>query len=435
MAFAILWYARSKLGSKVGSFGCNFKVQIVVDSDVIKPCKKITGSVIIETQRPIKHQGILIQFEGACTLKYPTKSEGYTTNQHGREVILEGAGWKSAEAYFRSPIQHILKSKSESAHVINPGSVTYPFELDIPENPHLPAPFRNELGCLVYRLVVYMAEPIRLQIHVEIGQRIVKFNGHYNLFNDEAAMTPVSVEKSLKTSVFARKKLLDLLLLVEKSGFLPGEIVTFSLSFKNLQCLPLQISVQLMQHLKYNATNRRESIKRKVAILAKLERMYTNHMPECTWMDSLRIPEDQVPSFTCHYMYNVAYCIQFKVKVLAEMKDFGSYVLKGEAPLYIGTTRSTVEHLRIVANSDVPREVTRRSSANSIGSSFSIATTTSTLPPAYSQLSSRIPSWETLPPSYDELELDDPDEISFDGLTLASATQFDTGSPNEKSNT
>jgi len=142
MAFAILWYARNRRGraTKESQFGSDFKVQIIVDSDceVVRPCRKITGNVVIETLNPIKHQGIinsnmnrhikillfiivnnlhcvtglLIQFEGMCILKYSTKFEGYTTNHKGKEILLENASWKSDEGYFQSPIQQVLQPRS-----------------------------------------------------------------------------------------------------------------------------------------------------------------------------------------------------------------------------------------------------------------------------------------------------------------------------------
>jgi len=118
--------------------------------------------------------------------------------------------------------------------------------------------------------------------------------------------------------------------------------------------------------------------------------------------------------------------LQFKVKVPAEATDFGSFVLKGEAPVYIGTTRNTIDHLRMTANNvDTPYMGMRRrgsvGSMNSVRSNSSLRSTCSL--PRYSALSSRIPSWETLPPCYDDVttgmpEEEDEDELAFEGLNL-----------------
>ncbi|ODN04984.1 Arrestin domain-containing protein 2, partial [Orchesella cincta] len=275
-----------------------------------------------------------------------------------------------------------------------------------------------------------MNETSQLHSHVQIGERSMRFNGHYNLLNNAMALNPISIEQNFKASVFSRKKLVEVLFLVEQSGFIQGEMIPFRLVFRNPKTLPLHISVHLIQHVKFNASNKRDSVKRKTGILAKMERNDNEHGPEWTWTDNLRIPEDQGPSYVGHYMYNVSYSIQFKVKVLAEVKEFGSFVLKGEAPIYIGTTRASIDHLRATANnSDTPFiGIRRRGSMSSMTSvkSYTSVRTTCSLPPAYSQLSSRIPSWETLPPTYDELELredtEGEDEIGFEGLSLLAST-------------
>ncbi|CAL8111568.1 unnamed protein product [Orchesella dallaii] len=447
MAFAVLIGARHKYTrpSKVSQFGSNFKVQIIVDNDVVRPFRKISGTVIIETKFPIKHQGLLIQFEGLCTLRYPTKFENRTTYHYGRELLLESVNSECDRGYYQSSIQHILVPRSDVPFNITPGEVNFPFTLEFPENPHSPAPFKNAYGSLIYRLIVYMNETSPLKSHVQIGERHMRFNGHYNLLTNPMARNPISIEQNFKSSVFSRKKLVEVLFLVESSGFLQGELIPFRLSFRNPKSLALHISVHLIQHIKFNAANRRDSVKRKTGILAKMERHDHENGPEWTWMDSLRIPEDQGPSYTSHYIYQVSYSIQFKVKVLAEVKDFGSFVIKGEAPLYIGTTRSSVELLKQTANNpETPFRGMRRqgsvSSMNSVKSYTSVRTTCS-LPPAYSQLSSRMPSWETLPPSYDELEMPDDAEgddddigFDFDSLNLTTRMQALGSTPEEDAN-
>jgi len=71
--------------------------------------------------------------------------------------------------------------------------------LEFPENPHLPAPFKNAYGSLVYRLVAYMNE-ISHQGHVQIGEKPMRFNGHYNLLDNEMALNPISIEQNFKSS-------------------------------------------------------------------------------------------------------------------------------------------------------------------------------------------------------------------------------------------
>jgi len=71
-------------------------------------------------------------------------------------------------------------------------------------------------------------------------------------------------------------------------------------------------------------------------------------------------------------------------------------VLKADQTVFIGTTRETVEALIASVNSVTLEETNRerRGSTSSMASNCSTTTTVSR-PPAYSQLSSRLPSIET----------------------------------------
>jgi len=46
---------------KIEQFGVNFKVKILVDNEVVRPFRKITGKVVIETRFPISHNGLFIR--------------------------------------------------------------------------------------------------------------------------------------------------------------------------------------------------------------------------------------------------------------------------------------------------------------------------------------------------------------------------------------
>ncbi len=48
---------------KIDQFGVNFKVRIVVDNDVIRPYRKITGKIVVETRFPIKHKGYIARHD------------------------------------------------------------------------------------------------------------------------------------------------------------------------------------------------------------------------------------------------------------------------------------------------------------------------------------------------------------------------------------
>lgn len=252
----------------------------------------------------------------------------------------------------------------------------------------------------------------------------MRFNGHHNLLSNVESFKPLTVDNAFKKSLFSRKKLVEAFLSAESSGFLPEEPISFILYVKNPKCIPLELAVQLVQYLKFDATGKRDSPKKRFCIPAVKEKGEIQSDPEVTWIDDLMIPAGQEPSFAAHQMYNILYSIQvtyitsrlwifvrsvtflimlhckfweinlqFKVKI----QDHGT--IKGEAPIFIGTTRDPIQILMNNANGlDVPFQGLGRrgsvSSTHSVSSHGSVHTTFS-LPPAYSQLSSRIPSMET----------------------------------------
>ncbi|CAL8110879.1 unnamed protein product [Orchesella dallaii] len=254
---------------KIERFGANFKVRILVDNETIRPFRKITGKLVIETRFPISHKGIQIQFEALCSLKYTTKFDNLTTFHQARAHIFDN-NRHDAVGNYEFPIAQELLPPSQNT--ILPGSVTFPFSLDFPD-PHLPAPFKNAFGNLTYRVVVYMKAS---STFVEIGEKAMRFNGHYNLTDNLDSLKPISIEQFYKKSVFSRKRLVEATFSLETSGYLPEERIQFVLFVRNLKCIPLQMSVQLMQQLKIDARDGIDSAKRKSIIIASCERA-ANH--------------------------------------------------------------------------------------------------------------------------------------------------------------
>ncbi|ODM87790.1 hypothetical protein Ocin01_18891 [Orchesella cincta] len=389
---------------KASEFGFNFIVRIITDNDVVRPFGKISGNIEVETRFPISHLGLLVQFEAICSMRYTSKFEKQTYFHNGREMILEGTKLVDDYGYFESPIQYIIspfrRGSAADANIVFPGRSYYPFSLTIPENPNLPAGFSNEFGSLVHRLAVYLKKETGHQVAVEVGDKPMRFNGHFNLRN--IGLKEISIECFYMKSVFTRKKVVEARLSVHSSGFLCGESIPFRVEYKNPKCYPLHIFVRLVQNLKYNASNKSEAVKRKSKIVKTVHTQIENDpIPEGVWTDFLHIPENQEPSYKVHFMYSVTYILQINVKIFLEIDQID---IKGSAPIYIGTTRDDVETLRTggMSNIVVPQGIPRRS-----GSEASINTISSgrSLPPSYSQLSSRTTSWETLPPPYEELEL------------------------------
>ncbi|ODN04985.1 hypothetical protein Ocin01_01694 [Orchesella cincta] len=411
-------HCRRRKPDKASEFGFNFIVRIITDNDVVRPCGRISGNIEVETRFPISHLGFLVQFEAICSMRYTSKFENKTHFHNGREMILEGTKLVGDYGYFESPIQHIIspfrRGSAADANIVFPGRSYYPFSLTIPENPNLPAGFSNDFGSLVHRLTVYMKNVTGHQVAVEVGDKPMRFNGHFNLRN--IGLKEISIERFYIKSVFSRKKVVEARLLVHTSGFLRGESIPFRVEYKNPKCYPLHIFVRLIQCLKHNATDKSEAVKRKSKIVKTVHTQIQNDNTAEGWEDILGIPENQEPSYKGHFMYSVTYILQINVKIFLESDQH--VIIKGEAPIYIGSTRDDVETLRLtggMSNVVVPHGIGRRS-----GSEASLNTLSSgrSLPPSYSQLSSRATSWETLPPAYEELEFIEED-IAFEDLSMA----------------
>lgn len=147
-------------------------------------------------------------------------------------------------------------------------------------------------------------------IQVETGEKIMRFNGFHNLLDNVEANKPASIENFYKKSVFNRKKLIQVVFSLEKVGFLPGSSVPYILYVKNPKGIPIQTSVQLIMQIKYDASGKRDSPKRKNIIVAVKEKEDMEPQPELVWVDNLFIGDNQEPSYTGHFMYNITYCVQ-----------------------------------------------------------------------------------------------------------------------------
>ncbi|CAL8111571.1 unnamed protein product [Orchesella dallaii] len=382
---------------KLGHFHCQFSGVMVLENGTLKPYGRIDGQLAIDIGWPINHCGIRVQLEALCSLKYETKLDNRVSFHKKLENIMEGTGEKGVfDNYQASPVMtDILPEKTHPQRYELPaGNNRFRFTLQAPGET-LPAPFRTGYGSLVYKLVAYMrAENGFL---VQIGERILRFGGYHNLSQNIDALRPIEIERSVKKSIFSSKKIVTANLHLESCGYLPEEDLPFTLCIRNPRCLPLQMSMKLNQRAIYSVDG-----SKKTTVATLDEAINEIFEPDCesTWVHTLKVHKAASPSYCIHPMYTVTHILQYKVKI----DDYS--ILKGEVPIFIGTTREPVELLMISANClNVidERFPARRGSTSSTHSDCSGLTCSSTLPPTYSQLTSRIPSLETLPPPYDDL--------------------------------
>lgn len=152
-------------------------------------------------------------------------------------------------------------------------------------------------------------------VYVEVGEKVMRFNGHHNLLYDVEALKPISLENFYKKSTFSRKKLVEALFSVDAPGCLPGESIQFIFYARNPKCIPLQVTIQLLQEIKFDATGRRDSPKKRFVIVGTMEKEDLEPQPELTWIDGLHVRENLEPTFNAHSMYNITYSIQVSFRV------------------------------------------------------------------------------------------------------------------------
>lgn len=200
-------------------------------------------------------------------------------------------------------------------HSLNSGTFNYPFQLQIPcESLRLPAPFHSAHGSMDYRLVAYMISHSSAT-YVKLAERPMKCDGHYNLYDDlEESSKPIVLVQAKhyhRKSYFSQKKQVKAVLSVKTSGFVRNESIPFSLFVRNSKCSPLHLSMQLQQHVKYQATSNLASVVKIVTTVESQERDECEEpKPEIEWTGNLSIPEDQAPTYTCNTMYNLSYMLE-----------------------------------------------------------------------------------------------------------------------------
>lgn len=150
--------------------------------------------------------------------------------------------------------------------------------------------------------------------YVKLAEKNMKCDGHYNLYELEEASKPIVIEQFYRKSYFSQKKLVKATLSVQNSGFLQFEDIPFSLFIKNPKCIPLHMSVNFLQHIKYQASSNLASVVKIVTTVESLEKDESEDpKPEMEWRDTLRVPESLTPSYTCNSMYSVSYFLEVRV--------------------------------------------------------------------------------------------------------------------------
>lgn len=150
--------------------------------------------------------------------------------------------------------------------------------------------------------------------YVRLAEKRMQCDGHYNLLDDlEESSKPICIEQYYRKSYFSQKKQVKATFCVKTSGFLQQEDIPFSLFVKNPKCTPLHLSVNLQQHVKYQATSNLASVVKIVTTVESQEKDECDDpKPEIQWTGNIRVPESQAPTYACNTMYSVNYMLEVK---------------------------------------------------------------------------------------------------------------------------
>lgn len=188
------------------------------------------------------------------------------------------------------------------------GTNTYGFTITMPGF-MLPASFKNTYGSLFYKLAAYMSS--ENGVIVQIGEKVLKFGGYYNLSLNSAASRPAVLERSVKRSMFSGKKLVNVKLKVDSCGYLPEEVLRFTLEVQNPKCLPYKMSVQLLQKVAYAVDGTKKTT---VAIVGSADKEVAEPESETSWDGSFKIHKMASATYVGkNAMYAVSHVVQVSI--------------------------------------------------------------------------------------------------------------------------
>lgn len=190
-------------------------------------------------------------------------------------------------------------------HIMQPGIHNFGFELNLPGD-IMPAPFRSPYGSLIYKVVAYVKN--ETAAFVQVSDKSVRYPGYHNLLLNEEAPKAISLERTLKKSVFSKNKFVTAHFKIDKSGYLPDEQVPFTLTVQNPKCMAMgSIVVTLVQKINYNISG---AAKTTTNTLDTAEYQVKEAKAEIDWHGKLKIKKRQIPTFTLHPMYAVSHIVQ-----------------------------------------------------------------------------------------------------------------------------
>jgi hypothetical protein len=153
---------------------------------------------------------------------------------------------------------------------------------------------------MLYQLVAYIQRSFPEKPDKSFFNRLtstppLRNPGYYNLSLDPEATSAILFEKCVQKSFFSRKNAFKGILTLERTGFLPGEEIPFTITLNNITGVNVtKVSLSLVRKIILDAES---GIKTLPSVLETKIGRNINRDTDTIWRDRIQVPEDVGPTF------------------------------------------------------------------------------------------------------------------------------------------
>ncbi|OXA59788.1 uncharacterized protein LOC118434663 [Folsomia candida] len=367
------------------------RIRLTTNNTEELPCKihiqslssdEIFGKVQITSETPLQHYGFAVELQG--TITFPDQ----------KPLKLLAADVNSPYLFKSAVYDHIsgeleaMKKASPSAdqkRSTKTGTV-FPFNLRLPNTTSLPKTFTSDFVKIEYKVVVYQRNEFR---YVLLEEKALNFPGYLFLTREDAELHESEYESS-NNGITAR--------LQSRKSILPSDSLQYTLIIKKTEkVLVTKVAVKLVRHITYRPHTGDSEDKRQSDVMDSFSKQ--KH-----WKGEMVSIKEKFKGKGCIPSYvGTQFRIEYVIECEVTTTDPSTPIINMSLGVVVGT-RKPVSNRDDQDDEDGMRVPRFRSRSLSGASSF-----LSLLPPAYSNLSSRVGSLLSfqLPPHYDDVKGDD----------------------------
>ncbi|KAK6186164.1 hypothetical protein SNE40_008257 [Patella caerulea] len=195
--------------------------------------EKLTGQVIFKLNKPLDVKRIYLHCEGKAKSHWDVNKDD--SNKH----------YKATENYINEI--KILYDNGSGVAEFPAGSYVYPFMINLPKS--IPSSFEGRKGYIRYLCKAYIDRNWKS----EEAEHVFTVIHHLDLNNIPTAREPSIIQKEESVeSCCCEEGTVFLQLKIEKSGFVPGETINFTIDCHNNSTVDIgRVSLDLLQNVTY----------------------------------------------------------------------------------------------------------------------------------------------------------------------------------------